>query len=79
MRRERRVLAIFAACGVALHANGIVFGCHWGQTHLNTPERVEAWWGHRAQQWRAARAQLLPDATSRTVFASRILADTGLA
>jgi hypothetical protein len=76
--RTAELRPIFAACEAALRANGIIFGSHWGQTHLNTPERVEAWWGHRAQQWRAARAQLLPDATSRTVFASRILADTGL-
>ena len=71
--------SIFAACGQALDDAGIAFGCHWGQTHLNTPERVEAWWGERAQQWREARRQLLEDATARMVFASPILADTGLA
>ena len=71
--------SIFAVCGQALDDAGIAFGCHWGQTHLNTPERVEAWWGERAQQWREARHQILEDATARAVFASPILADTGLA
>lgn len=70
---------IFTACGEALEGAGIRFGCHWGQIHLNTPERIEAWWGPRAQQWKDARETLLTDATARTVFASPILADTGLA
>jgi hypothetical protein len=77
--RTNEVRAIFGACGAALDDAGIGFGCHWGQTHLNTPERVTAWWGNRAQQWRSARQQLLPDPTARTVFASPLLADCGLA
>jgi hypothetical protein len=77
--RTEEVGSVFAACGQALDDAGIAFGCHWGQTHLNTPERVEAWWGERAQQWRAARHQLLDNDTARAVFASPILADTGLA
>jgi len=77
--RTVELKSVFAACGQALDDAGIAFGCHWGQTHLNTPERVEAWWGERAQQWRAARQELLEDATARAVFASPILADTGLA
>jgi hypothetical protein len=77
--RNNEVRRIFEACGTALDNQGIGFGCHWGQTHLNTPERVAAWWGQRAQQWKAAREQLLADATARTVFASPILPDIGLA
>jgi hypothetical protein len=77
--RTDEVRAIFEACGAGLDEAGIGFGCHWGQTHLNTPERVAAWWGNRAQQWTSARQQLLADPTARAVFASPILADSGLA
>jgi hypothetical protein len=76
--RTNEIRRIFEACGMALDNAEIGFGCHWGQTHLNTPERVAAWWGPRAQQWQAAREQLLADPTARTVFASPILADSGL-
>ncbi len=76
--RTNEVKGIFEACGEALDGAGVPFGCHWGQTHLNTPDRVEAWWGERAQQWRNARHELLDNATARAVFASPILAGTGL-
>lgn len=76
--RTDEVKGIFEVCGEALDGARVPFGSHWGQTHLNTPARVEAWWGERAQQWRTARHELLDNATARTVFASRILADTGL-
>jgi hypothetical protein len=76
--RTHEIAGIFSACGQALDDAGVAFGCHWGQTHLNTPARVEMWWGERAQQWRTARRQLLADETARTVFASPMLADTGL-
>lgn len=76
--RTNEVKGIFAACGEALNGVQVPFGCHWGQTHLNNPPRVDAWWGERAQQWRAARRELLDTETARTVFASPILAETGL-
>ncbi len=40
--RTKEVKGIFAACGEALDSARVPFGCHWGQTHLNTPARVAA-------------------------------------
>lgn len=71
--------AIHTAIPQALRGAGVPFCGHWGQWFLNTPETAEAYWGEEAvQSWRAARADLLPSAKARKVFASPILKLAGL-
>jgi len=77
--RTQEIAGIYAACGKALTAQGIPFGCHWGQHLVEIKKRLSTWWGDsRAQAWRNARAELLPDAKARAVFASPILKTAGL-
>ena len=72
--------AIHAAIASALSAAAIPYGGHWGQWAMNTPAVAENWWGSNAiESWRAARADLLPQAKAREVFASPILEIAGLA
>jgi len=44
-----------------------------------TPARLERYFGDRVRRWNEARACLLDSAVARTVFASPILAEVGLA
>ena len=70
---------IHTAIASALTEAGISYGGHWGQWPLNTPRVARDWWGEEAVDcWRAARADLLPTKTARTVFESPILASAGL-
>jgi hypothetical protein len=75
--RTSETLGIFAACGKALDAAGIPFGCHWGQHNLNTKARLRAYWGNRGDRWKTARGRLL-SSKAQTLFSSRILASSGL-
>lgn len=71
--------AIHAAIGSALSRAAIPYCGHWGQWAMNTPEVAENWWGaDRVDSWKAARADLLPSAKARKVFASPILKVAGL-
>jgi len=71
--------AIHAAIAGALNRAGISYCGHWGQWFMNTPDVAERWWGNRAvESWKAARADLLPTATARHIFASPILSPAGL-
>jgi hypothetical protein len=71
--------AIHAAIGAALSQAGVPYGGHWGQWFMNTPQVAERWWGADAvQSWKAARADLLPTAAARDIFASPILTGAGL-
>lgn len=70
--------AIHTAVGAALKAEGVPYGGHWGQWALNTPTVMERWWGQKAiDEWKKARREILSE-TGRTVFASPILAASGL-
>jgi len=71
--------AIHAAIESALSRAAIPYCGHWGQWAMNTPQVVENWWGAEAvDAWKAARADLLPGATARKIFASPILEIAGL-
>jgi len=71
--------AIHAAIGSALARAAIPYCGHWGQWAMNTPAVAENWWGSNAiESWKAARADLLPEANARAVFASPILEFAGL-
>lgn len=76
--RTEEVLGIYRAFWDALDAAGIPFGCHWGQLHGMTAERVQRYYGDSATRWRAARDRLLPSREARRVFSSPLLADVGL-
>lgn len=70
---------IHTAIQRALVQAGVTYCGHWGQYAMNTPEIAEAWWGESAvQAWQGARADLLPSAKARKVFASPILKFAGL-
>jgi len=72
--------AIHTAIGAALKKGRIPYGGHWGQWALNTPEVAKSWWGADAiAAWKGARADLLPTAKARKIFASPILKSAGLA
>lgn len=70
--------AIHHAIGKNLRAAGIPYAGHWGQYPMNTPDVVESFWGSRATDWTLARETLLPTTQARDVFASPILARSGL-
>jgi hypothetical protein len=71
--------AIHQAVPRALEQAGIPYGGHWGQWFVNTPQAARNYWGEEAiAAWRAARADLLPTAKARKVFASPILKLAGL-
>jgi hypothetical protein len=71
--------AIHGAIENALGRAAIPYCGHWGQWAMNTPQVAESWWGADAvAAWKAARADLLPSATARKVFASPILELAGL-
>lgn len=71
--------AIHVAIPEALTHAGVPFGGHWGQWPLNTPAVAKTWWGTPAiEAWQAARADLLPSAKARQIFASPILSFAGL-
>jgi D-arabinono-1,4-lactone oxidase len=76
--RTREVLEIYRAWWDALDRAAIPFGCHWGQLHGMTPERVQRFYGNRAERWRAARDRLLPSRDAQRVFSSPLLAEVGL-
>jgi hypothetical protein len=71
--------AIHDAIGSALSGAGIPYCGHWGQWAMNTPAVARSWWGADAvDAWKAARADLLPSAKARKIFASPILKIAGL-
>jgi len=71
--------AIHAAIVSALERAAIPYCGHWGQWALNTAAVAENWWGADAvAAWKAARADLLPSAEARRIFASPILQLAGL-
>jgi hypothetical protein len=71
--------AIHAAIASALSGAAIPYCGHWGQWAMNTPTVAKDWWGSDAiDAWKAARADLLPGAKARDVFASPILELAGL-
>jgi hypothetical protein len=71
--------AIHTAIGAALKKGSIPYGGHWGQWAMNTPAVAESWWGSDAiAAWKGARADLLPTAKARKIFASPILKSAGL-
>jgi len=71
--------AIHAAIAAALSGAAIPYCGHWGQWAMNTPAVAENWWGAAAvESWKAARADLLPTANARKIFASPILKMAGL-
>jgi hypothetical protein len=71
--------AIHSAIGAALTQAGVPYCGHWGQWFMNTPDVAERWWGADAvASWKAARADLLPTAAARAIFASPILSGAGL-
>lgn len=71
--------AIHSAIAQALTQAGIPYCGHWGQWFMNTPDVAERWWGKLAvEAWKSARADLLPSAAARHIFASPILAPAGL-
>ena len=76
--RTNEVLGIYRAFWDALERDGIPFGCHWGQLHGMTAERVASFYGENAQRWRSARDRLLPTPEARRVFSSALLAEVGL-
>jgi hypothetical protein len=70
---------IHSAIGAALLKAGVAYGSHWGQWFMNTPAVAKRWWGDNAiASWKAARADLLPTAKARKIFASPILKGAGL-
>ncbi len=70
--------AIHAAVASALSRAAIGYCGHWGQWAMNTPVVAKNWWGSNAlDSWKAARADLLPDAQARKIFASPILQVAG--
>ena len=70
---------IHEAIAAALAQAAIPYCGHWGQWALNTPAVAQNWWGqHAIDSWKAARADLLPSATARAVFASPMLEFAGL-
>jgi hypothetical protein len=72
--------AIHAAIRSALERAAIPYCGHWGQWPMNTPAVAKTWWGtDRVDSWKAARADLLPSAKARRIFASPTLEDSGLA
>lgn len=71
--------AIHEALPRALREAGVPYCGHWGQWFLNTPDVAESYWGEEAiAAWRAARADLLPTAKARKIFASPVLKLAGL-
>lgn len=71
--------AIHAAVGQALTRAGVPYGGHWGQWAMNTPEVMQRWWTSAAiAGWTAARNELLPTPGARAIFASPVLAGSGL-
>jgi D-arabinono-1,4-lactone oxidase len=76
--RTHEVLGIYHAFYAALERDGIPFGCHWGQHHGMTPERLARYYGANADRWRAARDRLLPTREARRVFSSALLPEIGL-
>lgn len=77
--RTKEIPGIYSACGKALTAQRIPFGCHWGQHLVDIKRCLSTWWGDsQLQAWRAARAQLLTTPTARAVFASPILKTAGI-
>jgi hypothetical protein len=71
--------AIHTAIGAALVKAGVAYGSHWGQWFMNSETVLQSWWGsHAVASWKAARADLLPTAKARKVFASPILKSAGL-
>jgi hypothetical protein len=71
--------AIHTAVAAALSKAAIPYCGHWGQWPMNTPAVAQAWWGEQAvSAWKAARADLLPSAKARKIFASPMLKFAGL-
>jgi hypothetical protein len=71
--------AIHTAIGAALKKGSIPYGGHWGQWAMNTAAVAKSWWGADAvAAWKGARADLLPTAKARKIFASPILKSAGL-
>jgi hypothetical protein len=71
--------AIHSAIAAALTQAGVPYCGHWGQWFMNTPQVAERWWGANAvESWKAARADLLPTAAARAIFASAILSAASL-
>lgn len=71
--------AIHAAIAGALSRAAIPYCGHWGQWAMNTPLVAQNWWGTEAiDSWKAARADLLPEAKARAIFASPMLKFAGL-
>jgi hypothetical protein len=61
----------------ALDAAGIAYTLHWGQAGNYSPERIRAMYGHRVDEWKAARAFLMSSA-ERAVFDNAFLERCGL-
>ncbi len=76
--RNAEVLDIYRQWWNALDAAGIDFGCHWGQLHGMNPDRMDKYFKERVARWRAARARILIDETSRRVFSNPLLSEVGL-
>lgn len=77
--RAKETAKIYDACGAALSAAGVDFGCHWGQYLTGTKESLKTYWSESERQsWINARKKLLPTAKARRIFASRILGPAGL-
>ena len=77
--RNDDVLAVYRAVWEQLASQNIPFTCHWGQLHGMTAQRLAHYFGHRVNDWKAARYALLAsDSRAAAVFAAPLLADLGL-
>ncbi len=76
--RNAEVLDIYRQWWDALEAERIPFACHWGQLHGMNPQRLQSYFGDRAQRWRAARDRIVLDDVGKRVFSSPLLAEVGL-
>jgi hypothetical protein len=77
--RTQESTKIYDACGKALTAAGIDYGCHWGQYLTGTKASLKSYWSPgETASWIAARQLLLPSAQARAIFQSMILKAAGL-
>ena len=76
--RNNDVLELYRTLWEELKHANIPFTCHWGQLHGMTPSHLADYFGDRVDRWKEARRTLLDSPNARTIFASPLLAETGL-
>lgn len=73
--KTRRVMEAVRA---AFDGAGLPYSQHWGKLHGLTADRVRRSYGAKLDEWKSARAQLLPTPAERFVFSTDLLASLGL-